>query len=321
MYALRVAGGVPATDAGFVRGVEWLLRKQAQDGSWHVTSRIQTPAPISPPYFESGFPYGHDQWLSCAATSWAVMALAEALPAKADVKPLPLAGVAPTVAPWIETAMFGTAGEMRTIDPNAATPGGVTALMLAADDIAKVRVLLQRGANAKALSKGRFDALMMASLFPGNRATLEALVAAGLTAAPHQGVKYRAHALSHAVFTGDGEMVAYLIDHGGDPNAPHALLGQAPMSPLAIASNMDYGEIVQVLQQKGAKMDVPDENGMTDLSFAALGHKNDAVRALLAAGANPKVKDNFGLTPLEHTNGILYGSPKTAELLKAAAVK
>jgi hypothetical protein len=151
LYALRVAGGVPATDAGFVRGVEWLLRKQAQDGSWHVKSRIQTPVPVSPPYFESGFPYGHDQWLSCAATSWAVMALAEALPAKTGAKPLPLAGVAPTVGPWIETAMFGTADEVRTIDPNAATAGGATALMLAADDVAKVRVLLERGANAKAL--------------------------------------------------------------------------------------------------------------------------------------------------------------------------
>jgi hypothetical protein len=116
-----------------------------------VKSRIQTPVPVSPPYFESGFPYGHDQWLSCAATSWAVMALAEALPAKTGAKPLPLAGVAPTVGPWIETAMFGTADEVRTIDPNAATAGGATALMLAADDVAKVRVLLERGANAKAL--------------------------------------------------------------------------------------------------------------------------------------------------------------------------
>jgi hypothetical protein len=27
------------------------------------------------PYFESGFPYGHDQWISVAGTSWAAMAL------------------------------------------------------------------------------------------------------------------------------------------------------------------------------------------------------------------------------------------------------
>jgi hypothetical protein len=28
------------------------------------------------PYFQSGFPYGHDQWISSAATGFAVMALA-----------------------------------------------------------------------------------------------------------------------------------------------------------------------------------------------------------------------------------------------------
>jgi hypothetical protein len=27
------------------------------------------------PYFESGFPHGHDQWISQAATAWASMAL------------------------------------------------------------------------------------------------------------------------------------------------------------------------------------------------------------------------------------------------------
>ena len=28
------------------------------------------------PYFESGFPFAHDQWISAAGTSWAAMALA-----------------------------------------------------------------------------------------------------------------------------------------------------------------------------------------------------------------------------------------------------
>jgi hypothetical protein len=28
------------------------------------------------PYFQSGFPYDHDQWISTAATAWAVSAMA-----------------------------------------------------------------------------------------------------------------------------------------------------------------------------------------------------------------------------------------------------
>jgi ankyrin repeat protein len=73
LYALSAAGKLPATDPAYQRGVKYLLRSQAPDGSWHVKSRsiwVQ-------PYFESGFPYGHDQWISAAGTSWAVMALAQ----------------------------------------------------------------------------------------------------------------------------------------------------------------------------------------------------------------------------------------------------
>jgi hypothetical protein len=42
------------------------------------------------PYFQSGFPYDHDQWISATATAWASMALSftEAeKPAVASVSP------------------------------------------------------------------------------------------------------------------------------------------------------------------------------------------------------------------------------------------
>ena len=43
---------------------------------------------MSPPYFETGFPHGADQVISCMATAWAVTALAEALPAVSPSSPL-----------------------------------------------------------------------------------------------------------------------------------------------------------------------------------------------------------------------------------------
>jgi ankyrin repeat protein len=70
LYALHEIG-VSADSAVYRRAVEYLLCTQADDGSWHVTSRA---AKIQP-YFESGFPYGHDQWISSAGTAWAAMAL------------------------------------------------------------------------------------------------------------------------------------------------------------------------------------------------------------------------------------------------------
>jgi len=71
LVALHQAGGLPVTHRAYQRGVNYLIADQAADGSWAVQSR-------SFPFqkqFESGFPYGHHQWISAAASSWATMAL------------------------------------------------------------------------------------------------------------------------------------------------------------------------------------------------------------------------------------------------------
>ncbi|MDQ2950004.1 MAG: terpene cyclase/mutase family protein, partial [Acidobacteriota bacterium] len=74
LYALSSAG-VPAKDPAYRRGVAYLLQTQLADGSWRVASR----APKFQPYFQSGFPHDHDQWISSAATAWASMALSTSL--------------------------------------------------------------------------------------------------------------------------------------------------------------------------------------------------------------------------------------------------
>jgi len=61
-------------DPAYRRAVAFLLRTQFPDGSWHVLSR----APKFQPYFQSGFPFDHDQWISSIGTAWAVMALSHA---------------------------------------------------------------------------------------------------------------------------------------------------------------------------------------------------------------------------------------------------
>ncbi|MEO5960481.1 MAG: prenyltransferase/squalene oxidase repeat-containing protein [Opitutaceae bacterium] len=76
LYALNAGGRTSVTDPGFQKGVDYLLRTQADDGTWHVKTR----AIWLQPYFESGFPYGRDQFISTAGTAWAAMALAVAQP-------------------------------------------------------------------------------------------------------------------------------------------------------------------------------------------------------------------------------------------------
>jgi ankyrin repeat protein len=71
LYALNIAGKMAVANVVYQKGVQYLLRSQADDGSWHVKTRsiwIQ-------PYFDSGFPYQNDQWISAAGTAWASMAL------------------------------------------------------------------------------------------------------------------------------------------------------------------------------------------------------------------------------------------------------
>ena len=84
LYTLHELGK-PSSDAAYRRGVTYLLRTQLEDGSWHVHSRT----PKFQPYFQSGFPHDHDQWISAAATAWATIALSNAVregPVRAALK-------------------------------------------------------------------------------------------------------------------------------------------------------------------------------------------------------------------------------------------
>jgi hypothetical protein len=72
LVALGESGSASLANRAFKKGIEFLLRTQAEDGSWFVESRA---VPIQA-YFESGFPYGVHQWVSAAATAWATTALA-----------------------------------------------------------------------------------------------------------------------------------------------------------------------------------------------------------------------------------------------------
>jgi hypothetical protein len=70
LWALHESG-MPASDSVYCRGVDYLLRTQHEDGTWHVITR----AFGFQPYFQSGFPYDHDQWISQAGTALATIAL------------------------------------------------------------------------------------------------------------------------------------------------------------------------------------------------------------------------------------------------------
>jgi N-acyl-D-amino-acid deacylase len=77
LVALRRAG-LAADDAAYRKGVEYLLGTQKDDGSWFVQTRSR---PVQT-FFDNGDPGGKSQFISIAATSWAVQALLELYPAR-----------------------------------------------------------------------------------------------------------------------------------------------------------------------------------------------------------------------------------------------
>src|SRR5262249_31956552 len=84
LYTLAQTVTVPLTDPAWQRGLRSLLQRQEDDGTWHVTRRA---FPFQPT-MNSGFPHHRDSWISAAATSWAVLALTQALPVgPASVEP------------------------------------------------------------------------------------------------------------------------------------------------------------------------------------------------------------------------------------------
>ncbi len=76
LVTLVKTGMLQPSDTAYQRALKYLLSTQYADGSWYVRSR----APKFQPFFESGFPHGHDQWISAMATGWAATAVAMGLP-------------------------------------------------------------------------------------------------------------------------------------------------------------------------------------------------------------------------------------------------
>ena len=79
LFALAMTDQARPSSAAWTRGAQYLLSTQHPDGSWFVAShsaRIQA-------YFDGGFPYGHDQWISNWGTSWSALALTAGIDAPA----------------------------------------------------------------------------------------------------------------------------------------------------------------------------------------------------------------------------------------------
>jgi ankyrin repeat protein len=328
LVALHEGAGLPTADPAYQRGLRYLLRTQQPDGSWKVKSRLHPPAPVSPPYFETGFPHQKDQFVSIMGTSWAITALLHAIPPEIGENPqrhdLPILAPAEN-AEWINTALNGSAAELKKLldggmNPDAKTAGGTTALMMAARDLEKVKLLLDRGADVNARAATGITALIVASLYRGNAEVVRLLLKKGARPNADKGIDVRndATALFFAVTTGDVQTAGALIDAGARPGDKVKLLGRLVTSPMLYATYGGDLSMVEYLISRGANPNEIDDEGVSLLGWATINNHVRTVQSLLARGAQINKVDNLGMTPLLYAVSIDFGDTHVLEKLIAA---
>jgi ankyrin repeat protein len=320
LYALSEAG--TASDAASRRGLTFLRSTQQADGTWHVRTRMLSPADVSPPYFTTGFPYQHDEYISYAATCWATMALLREVPAAATVNaPAAPVAEAPPDDPRgvLRIALFGKASDLPAGDnvngANWATPNGTSLLMAAAPDPEKTTMLLRRGADPKFRSQSGYDALTVAATYRDSAPTLRALIVAGADVEPPESITVRHTPLMFASISGDLDSVTLLLSRGAHANPRPNAAGDSPLSE---AITYGHAAVVRALIDAGAKTDLVERTGVNLLHWATITNRADVIPELAKAGVDINAVDEHGFTPLMYAATIDFGDAVTLRALLAA---
>ncbi|MBV8820890.1 MAG: ankyrin repeat domain-containing protein, partial [Acidobacteriaceae bacterium] len=222
------------------------------------------------------------------------MALATALD-ETKRAPLQLAEAEPrNIEPWAETLLFGSIDDTRRLldaglSPNASTKtGGVTALMLAAPDHAKMKLLIERGADVNARSRTRYSALLVAAQYPGSSAAMNLLLDHGATVKLPKGQGaplFNASPIFLAAFSGNFEIIPRLIIAGDRIDNRMNVFGLLPITAAAFLVQSERLDSVRALLDAGAKVDETDDGGTTLLAWAAIANRAEMAHLLVQRGA------------------------------------
>lgn len=228
-----------------------------------------------------------------------------------------------------------------------ANPNDELANAVIANDLERVRYLVEHGADASARDGDGYTALgnavrfgyaPVATLLIDHKADTNATDLSGWTplmyaawaddpdltrlllthGARHDRTKEqdRLTPLAIAAQNNKAKAADVLIDAGADVNNP---VGEGKYTPLMLAATSGAVDITQHLLQKGADVNAKNPGGVTALMIAAAGNRTEIATLLIGAGADPSVRSQDGRTAL--TIAEANNSDAVAKLLKQAAHK
>lgn len=101
--------------------------------------------------------------------------------------------------------------------------------------------------------------------------------------------------LFNAAALGNKELVQKLLEKGADPN-----VGSGDWTPLIRIIDLDFRDIAEILIEGGADLNLQNhrQHGMTPLLYAIRKGRTEMVRILINAGAKIDLGDRFGHKPL-----------------------
>lgn len=195
----------------------------------------------------------------------------------------------------------------------------LTALHLAAarDWPEGVLLLIEQGADRDAPDRYGWRPLHHAA-YHGYVRVAEVLLESGATVdAPD--ARGSLTPLHRAGLNGHAEVVHLLLRHGANPNARSTARRSTGMTPLhwaAGGARAGNFQAVKAMLAAGADVTLADQAGMTALHWAALSHRDDTLEALIAAGAPLDAQEDQGQTSLHMA--VSQDRAETVALLVAA---
>jgi len=177
------------------------------------------------------------------------------------------------------------------------------------DDVDTVRALLKRGFDPNTRNPAGEHGLALAIREPSLK--VASVLAGTAQIDPEARNEHDESLLMLAALKGLFAVCEQLIAKGADVNKPG-------WTPLHYAATHGHISVMNLLLDNHAYIDAASPNGSTPLMMAALYGTPAAVKVLLEAGADPRLKNDQGLTAIDFAN---RGQRSESAALLAAFVR